>query len=101
MRAQVHSIDFSASDRLLDFVQQKVDKLDHFYDRIVGKEIYLRLVKSQDTSNKVAELKLNIPGRELFAKKQCKTFEEATDNAVEAIRKQLTKHKGKIVDKTA
>lgn len=101
MKTQVHSIDFAATDRLLDFVQQKVDKLDHFYDRIVGKEVYLRLVKSEDTANKVAELKLNIPGKELFAKKQCKSFEEATDNVVEAIRKQLTRHKGKVLNKEA
>ena len=47
--------------------------------------------------NKIAELKLLVPGKTLIAKKQCKTFEEATDLAAEAIRKQVKKHKGKVV----
>ncbi|MFN5786426.1 MAG: HPF/RaiA family ribosome-associated protein, partial [Flavobacteriia bacterium] len=36
------------------------------------------------------------PGKTLIAKKQCKTFEEATDQAAEALRKQVKKHKEKV-----
>jgi putative sigma-54 modulation protein len=53
------------------------------------------LDKSDVNENKIAEVKLSIPGKELFAKKQCKTFEEATDVAVEALRKQIDKHRPK------
>jgi putative sigma-54 modulation protein len=59
-------------------------------------EVFLRIDKSQEGDNKVAEVKILIPGKELFAKKQCKTFEEATDLAVEALRKQVKKHKEKV-----
>ncbi len=31
----------------------------------------------------------------MFAKEQCKSFEEATDLAIESLRKQITKHKDK------
>jgi putative sigma-54 modulation protein len=39
---------------------------------------------------------MNVPGIELFAKKQSKSFEESTDEAIEALRRQLLKRKGKV-----
>jgi len=96
MRIKVQSIHFTADRKLLAFIQEKVDKLFHFYDQIIDSEVFLRLDKSENMENKIAEIKLNTPGKILFAKEQCKTFEEATDVAVEALRKQITKHKEKI-----
>jgi putative sigma-54 modulation protein len=49
----------------------------------------------EDEANKVVELKLNIPGNQLFAKAQAKSFEEATDIAVESLRRQVNKYKTK------
>ena len=95
MRIKVQSIHFNADQKLLDFVQERVDKLVHFYDEITHGEVFLRLEKSTITENKITEIKLNTPGKILFAKEQCKTFEEATDLTVEALRKQIVKHKEK------
>ncbi len=95
MDIQVHSVHFTADKKLIEFVNEKVGKLDLFFDNIIASEVYLRLDKSQDGENKIAEVKLLIPGKELFAKKQCKSFEEAADLAVEALRKQVNKHKEK------
>lgn len=96
MKIRVQSIHFTADIKLLDFIQKKVDKLDQFFDQIISGDIYLRLEKTEDEANKIAEIKLSIPGNDLFAKEQCKTFEEATDKAVESLRRQLEKHKEKI-----
>jgi putative sigma-54 modulation protein len=96
MKIKVQSIHFTADKKLLQFVEEKVDKLSQFYDSIIDTEVYLRLDKSENSENKIAEIKINTPGKTLFAKEQCKTFEEATDVAIEAVRKQITKHKDKI-----
>jgi putative sigma-54 modulation protein len=96
MDIQVHSIHFTADKKLIDFINEKVGKLDLFFENIIAGEVFLRIDKSQEGDNKVAEVKILIPGKELFAKKQCKTFEEATDLAVEALRKQVRKHKEKV-----
>ena len=96
MDIQVHSVHFTADKKLVDFINEKVGKLELFYDNIIAGEVFLRLDKDQEGENKVAEVKILIPGKELFAKKQCKSFEEATDLAVEALRKQVEKHKEKI-----
>jgi len=97
MDIQVHSIHFTADKKLIDFINEKVGKLDLFFENIIAGEVFLRIDKSQEGDNKVAEVKILIPGKDLFAKKQCKTFEEATDLAVEALRKQVKKHKEKVV----
>ena len=93
MDIQVHSIHFTADKKLIGFVSEKVNKLEVFFDNIIAGEVYLKLDKSNQKDNKIAEVKLLIPGKELFAKKQCKSFEEAADLAVEALRKQVTKEK--------
>ena len=96
MDIKIHSIRFNADVKLLNFIKSKVDKLITFYDDIIGAEIFLRLDNSQDLENKVVEIKLTIPGNDLFAKRQTKTFEESTDLAVEALRRQIRKHKTKL-----
>ena len=96
MDIKVHSVHFKADQKLLDFVNEKVTKLQLFFDNIIAGEVFLRLDKNSEKENKVAEVKILMPGRELFAKKQCKSFEDAADTAVEALRKQVKKHKEKI-----
>ncbi len=95
MKIQIHSLKFDADQKLLDFIENKVSKLAHMNDSLMGAEVFLRLDKSDVQENKITEIKLELPGTSLFAKKQCKTFEEATDQAVDALKKQITKQKEK------
>lgn len=95
MDVKIHSVHFDADQKLIDFVESKVSKLEQFYDNIIGAEVFLRVEKDQSPENKLAEIKLQIPGSDLFAKKQTDTFEESTDLAVNALKKQLTKRKAK------
>ena len=95
MNVQIHSVRFDADKKLVDFVQQKLDKLTQYGEDIVNAEVYLRLDKDQERENKISEIKLDLPGGPLFSKKQSKTFEEATDDAINALKKQITKHKQK------
>lgn len=92
MKLQMHSIHFDADQKLLDFIQRKVDKLETFYDQMIDGEVFLRLNNSK-IDNKTVEIKLNLPGDQIFAKEQSKTFEEGTDLACEALRRQLRKKK--------
>ena len=98
MDIQVHSIHFDADVKLVDFAKKRMEKLNQFQENITNSEIFLRLENDKEHVNKVAEIKLNVPGKELFAKRQCKTFEEAIDQSVEALRRQIRKHKGKTTE---
>ncbi|MBE8720534.1 ribosome hibernation-promoting factor, HPF/YfiA family [Sphingobacterium pedocola] len=95
MNITVQSIKFDADQKLVDFIKKRANKLDQYLDNIIEGACYLRLENVEDESNKIVELKLNIPGNQLFAKSQAKTFEEATDIAVESLRRQINKHKTK------
>lgn len=97
MKIRVQSIHFTADKKLLDFIQKKADKLDLFFDQIISGEVYLKLENVEDEANKITEIKVMLPGSQIFAKYQCKTFEEATDLAIESLIKQITKHKQKKV----
>jgi putative sigma-54 modulation protein len=93
---KVSSVHFDADKKLVDFIHERVDKLASHFDKIIDGEVVLKVENASNMENKVAEIKLLIPGTDMFAKKQCKSFEEATDMAVEALRRQLKKHKEKI-----
>ncbi len=96
MNIKVHSIHFDADRKLIDFIRTRINKLANFYEEIISAEVFLRLENTQSDENKVTEIRLMIPGNELFAKKQNKTFEEAADQSIEALRKQIGKHKAKM-----
>ena len=97
MKLDIQSVHFDADSKLVDFIHKKTDKLDQIYDGIISGEVILRLDKSDVNENKIAEIKLEVRGNNLFAKKQCKSFEEATDEAVEALRRQVKKMKEKML----
>ncbi|MEN8202226.1 MAG: HPF/RaiA family ribosome-associated protein [Bacteroidota bacterium] len=97
MNIKMHSIRFDADQKLVEFVNSKVKKLPNVYDDILGAEVFLRLNKdTADRENKLVEIKLDVKGQSVFAKKQCKTFEEATDLSIDALKRQLVKRKEKI-----
>ena len=95
MNLQMHSIKFNADKKLLSFIQKKMDKLDHHYDRVIDGEVYLKL-NNDEFDNKTVEIKLNLPGSQLFSKEHSNSFEKATDQAVDALKRQLTKFKEKL-----
>lgn len=100
MEININSVHFNADQKLVDFVNRKVNKLDTFFDGIISAEVTLKVLKPEATKNKVSEVKLSIPANGyLFAKKQADTFEEATDMSIDALRKQLGKYKQKLKKK--
>lgn len=95
MKLQVQSIHFNADVKLINFIQKKLDKLETFYDKLVGGEVYLRL-NNQGIENKTVEIKIKVPGNQLFVKEHARSFEAATDMATTALQMQLKKFKNKI-----
>lgn len=100
MNIQVNAVHFTADKKLVEFLNKKISKLDTYFDGILTAEIILKVDKPETANNKIVEIKLSIPANDyLFAKKQADSFEEASDLAIEAIRRQLKKFKEKLHDK--
>ena len=95
MDVRIQSIHFDASEQLQAFVQKKAVKLEKYYDDIKKVEVSLKVVKPETAENKEAGIKVIVPNGEFYASKICDTFEEAIDLSVEALEKQLVKHKEK------
>jgi putative sigma-54 modulation protein len=96
MRINIQSPSFHASEKLIDFAEDKAGKLAHYSDRIIDVNILLKTDKSDTRDNKLCEIKLSVPGNDLFARKQCASFEEAILNTVEALKQQLVRWKEKV-----
>ena len=92
MKINIQSIKFDADKKLIKFIETKTSKLGKFYDEIIGAQVFLRLENSP-TGNKKAEIRLEIPGNDLFAERVSNTFEESIDLCTEALKVQIEKVK--------
>ena len=97
MNVKINTVHFKADKKLEAFINDKLDKLQTFFDGVISSEVILKLEKSETRENKIAEVRLNIKGYDLFAKKESSTFEGAIDLAADALRRQLVKHKDKVM----
>lgn len=96
MNVTIQSIHFDADKKLLNFINEKVGKLNQFFDAIVDTQVYLKLDKNKQTGNKVVEIKLLVPQNTILGHERAKTFEEATDLCIEQMKSQLKKYKDKM-----
>ena len=101
MTVRTESIQFKADGKLLSYIEKKLAKLEQFFDRIIDAEVKLRLENSGQVRDKVAEIKLQVPGTTLFVKHTNKTFEASIDEAADSLRRQLVKYKDKMRNKAA
>ncbi|MGN0035823.1 MAG: ribosome hibernation-promoting factor, HPF/YfiA family [Bacteroidaceae bacterium] len=95
MEVRIQSIHFDATEALQAFIQKKVAKLEKYYDDIKLVEVSLKVVKPETAENKEAGIKVTVPNGEFYAEKVKDSFEEAIDEDVDALSKQLVKFKEK------
>ena len=95
MKLQIHSIRFDSDYKLIKLIKRKLVKLEKFYNRIIDGEVFLKIENNEFRINKIIEIKLNIPGDQLFAKERARTFEIGVDEVTEALRRQIKKVKEK------
>lgn len=96
MKVNAQSVNFNADPELIEFVQNRLDKLETFYDKVISSDVYLKVENTSSKENKIAEIKLNIPKDNFVIKKQCKSFEEAVDSACSSLERKLKKRKDKM-----
>ena len=96
MKVNVHAVNFNVDTKLFGYVQVRLDKLEKYYDKVVSSEVFFKLDNTSEKQNKIAEIRLMVPGDEFMVKKQCKSFEEAVELAAESMERLLMKRKQKI-----
>ena len=96
MKVNAQSVNFNANVELIGFVQDRLDKLELYCDKVISSDVYLKLENTSSKKNKIVEIKLRVPKENFVVKKQCKTFEEAVDVACSSLQRQLVKRKQKL-----
>ena len=96
MKVNVHAVNFTIDKKLVDFVQERLGKLEKYYDRVVSSDVFLKLENTSDKENKTVDIKILVPGDEFIVKKTSKTFEESADLASDALERLLVKRKEKL-----
>lgn len=94
MKVNVQTLNFSAKEDLLAFVEKRLSKLEKFTDKIVAANVYLKELPSGE-KDKGVEILLQVPGDDIVVKKTAKSFEEAMDENVKVLERQLKKRKEK------
>ena len=59
MKVNVHAVNFAVDAKLVGYVQERMDKLEKYYDKVVSSDVYLKVEKTSDKENKVVEIKMN------------------------------------------
>lgn len=95
MEIRIKSIHFDATEKLQEFINRKVEKLQKSYEDIQKVEVQLKVEKPAAALNKTTSLTVTAPGNTLFVEKTCDTFEEGVDLCLDAMKVQLTKFKEK------
>ena len=69
MNVNVQTPNFVADEKLINFVERRLSKLEQFYDRIIYADVFLKVQKTSEKQNKIVEVLLSIPGGDLMVKK--------------------------------
>lgn len=96
MTVNTQAVHFSADGKLLDFIEKKLEKLNLYFERIQKADVILRLENSGQIKDKIAEIRISLPGTVLFVKEQSKSFEASIDHAIEVLKRQLKRYKDRL-----
>ncbi|HJC79154.1 MAG TPA: ribosome-associated translation inhibitor RaiA [Candidatus Alistipes merdipullorum] len=97
MNVQIQSVKFDAGKQLIEFIEKKLAKLDRFAENAMEADVILKLDKDNERGNKIAVVTLHIPGGDLRVEEQARTFEEAIDNSLDVMKRQIEKAKGRNI----
>lgn len=94
MNVNIQSVHFDADRRLLDYIHEKLQKINLFNDRIIRVNVFLKLDNVVHAiKDKIAEIRVHVPRHNFFVKSTSKSFEESFDDALDSLITQIKKNK--------
>jgi putative sigma-54 modulation protein len=97
MNTQIQAIHFKADKKLIEFIEKKLSKLETFHDGIIDAQVFLKLENTNVKENKTVEIKVNVRQTSFIQIETSISYEAATDLAVDSLKTQIKRHKGKVV----
>lgn len=97
MKVIVQSLGFRASEALENFIREKLKVIK--YDKLIGANVVLHKGAENTPNNNHCEIRLEIPGNDVFAKRNSLYFETAISACIEALNETLKRSKSKRIYK--
>lgn len=99
MKINIQGVGVSPRQELQEMINEKLTKLDRLSNRITEAKVTLRVEKAETRDNKVMEVRLGLPGNDIFVKKQGDSFEELVQKTTDVLTRELKEWKEKVQGK--
>lgn len=96
MQITVQSPKIKMSEKQEAFLNTKLNHLDRLYDRIESCQVVFKKEKTDARNSILVEVKLAVPGNDLFARESSDSFELAVDKVCANLESQLKRKKEKL-----
>ena len=97
MNVKIQAIHFDADQKLIEMIEEKIQRITHFYDQPMTTTVYLKLDRGNDhIHQKVVEIKVLATGKVIYAEEKSNSFESSFEVALDHVVKQVKRHKEKL-----
>ena len=96
MNIIIQSIHFKVDSKLKDYIEKKLTKLETFYSGIIDARVFLKVENASEKENKIVEIVVNAKQNNFIQTETAQSFEAATDIAVDHLKTQVKRYKGKV-----
>jgi putative sigma-54 modulation protein len=95
MKIQTEAFHVPIDAQLLSSIEQKVSKLELFFNRIVETHIRFKFENIGQKRERIAEISIHLPNGIIFIREHSKTFEAAFDKALVGLKLMLLRYRAK------
>lgn len=96
MNIEMQFVDTPAIDTVEELVRKKLGKLKDRYNWITNAAVFFKVEPQEQAKKSICEVRLSVPGPQLFASAQESSFEKAFSFVAKQLEVQLEKHKDKM-----
>lgn len=94
----IQSLGFTAGEELETFVQERLEKFNK-ESKIIRANVTLFIGPETKQDKYCCEIRLEVPGNDLFVKKNSDSFEKAIVSAADALQRSRQRAKDKLIDR--
>lgn len=94
----IQSLGFTAGEGLESFVQEKLETFNK-ESKIIRANVTLFIGSDGNPNKYCCEIRLEVPGNDLFVKKESDSFEKAIVSAADALQRSRRRAKEKLTDR--
>lgn len=89
IKLDIQTVDFDPTSDVMGVIRTELKKLMRIYGNIVGADVYLKISSPAEPDNKMARIRVGVPGQNLFAEARSATWNQALSDVTGQLRNQI------------